>query len=85
MIEYGLFTTLSIVKVFSGHKELLDSGLCDVVVVSTPNMTHYEILMDIISHPKPHHVLVEKPLCTTVADCRKVSAYHFVNSSSLLC
>lgn len=62
-------------KVFSGHKELLDSALCDVVVVSTPNMTHYEILMDIISHPKPHHVLVEKPLCTTVAHCRQVSLY----------
>ncbi|KAL0331535.1 UNVERIFIED_CONTAM: Inositol 2-dehydrogenase [Sesamum angustifolium] len=59
-------------QVFSSHKELLDSGLCDVLVVSSPNMTHFEILMDIISHPKPHHVLVEKPLCTTVADCRKV-------------
>ncbi|KAI8537104.1 hypothetical protein RHMOL_Rhmol09G0000100 [Rhododendron molle] len=59
-------------KVFSGHQELLDSGMCDVVVVSTPNMTHYQILMDIINHPKPHHVLVEKPLCTTVMDCRKV-------------
>ncbi|EOY24296.1 Oxidoreductase family protein [Theobroma cacao] len=59
-------------KVFSGHQELLDSGLCDVVVVSSPNMTHYQILMDILNHPKAHHVLVEKPLCTTVADCRKV-------------
>lgn len=59
-------------KVFSGHRELLDSGLCDVLVVSTPNMTHYEILMDIINHPKPHHVLVEKPLCTTVAHCKEV-------------
>ncbi|XP_043715473.1 inositol 2-dehydrogenase/D-chiro-inositol 3-dehydrogenase isoform X2 [Telopea speciosissima] len=59
-------------KVFSGHQELLDSGLCDVVIVSTPNMTHYQILMDIINHPKPHHVLVEKPLCTTVKDCKKV-------------
>lgn len=59
-------------KVFSGHKQMLDSGLCDVLVVSTPNMTHYEILMDILNYPKPHHVLVEKPLCTTVADCRRV-------------
>lgn len=59
-------------KVFSGHKELLDSGLCDVLVVSTPNMTHYSILMDIISHSKPHHVLVEKPLCTTVSHCKEV-------------
>ncbi|KAL2472064.1 Oxidoreductase family protein [Abeliophyllum distichum] len=59
-------------KVFSGHKEILDSGLCDALIVSSPNMTHCEILMDIISHPKSHHVLVEKPLCTTVADCKKV-------------
>ena len=59
-------------KVFSGHRELLDSGLWDVLVVSTPNMTHYEILMDIINHPKPHHVLVEKPLCTTVAHCKEL-------------
>ncbi|KAJ6807496.1 uncharacterized protein M6B38_170435 [Iris pallida] len=59
-------------QVFSGHHELLNSGLCDVVVISSPNMTHFEILMDIIKHPKPHHILVEKPLCTTVQDCRKV-------------
>ena len=60
-------------KVFLGHWELLDSGLCDVLVVSTPNMTHYEILMDIINHPKPQHVLVEKPLCNTVAHYKEVS------------
>lgn len=60
------------IKVFSGHRELLDSLLCDVVVVSTPNMTHYQILMDIINHRKPHHVLVEKPLCTTVGHCKEV-------------
>ncbi|KAK9912224.1 hypothetical protein M0R45_036095 [Rubus argutus] len=60
------------IKVFPGHKELLDSLLYDVVVVSTPNMTHHHILMDIINHPKPHHVLVEKPLCTTVAHCKEV-------------
>jgi predicted dehydrogenase len=59
-------------KTFSGHRELLDSGLCDAVVVSSPNMTHCEILMDIIGFSKPHHVLVEKPLCTTVQDCKKV-------------
>ncbi|KAG2576697.1 hypothetical protein PVAP13_6NG053000 [Panicum virgatum] len=59
-------------QTFSGHRELLDSGLCDAVIVSSPNMTHYEILMDIISHHQPHHILVEKPLCTTVQHCKKV-------------
>ncbi|KAH1202251.1 Inositol 2-dehydrogenase [Glycine max] len=59
-------------KVFSGHQELLDIGLCDVLVVSTPNMTHHRILMDIINHSKPHRVLVEKPLCTTISHCKEV-------------
>ncbi|XP_051114457.1 uncharacterized protein LOC127240062 [Andrographis paniculata] len=62
------------IQTFAGHKDLLDSELCDVLVVSSPNMTHCSILLDIIAHRKPHHVLVEKPLCTTVADCRKVVA-----------
>ncbi|KAG6489351.1 inositol 2-dehydrogenase 2-like [Zingiber officinale] len=61
-----------LLAVFSDHHQLLDSRLCDVVVVSSPNMTHFEILMDIINHQKPHHVLVEKPLCTSVEDCKKV-------------
>ncbi|EPS61364.1 oxidoreductase family protein, partial [Genlisea aurea] len=59
-------------QVFSNHVELLNSDSCDALVVSSPNMTHYEILMDVIRHERPHHVLVEKPLCTTVADCQKV-------------
>ncbi|KAF9606257.1 hypothetical protein IFM89_024078 [Coptis chinensis] len=71
-------------KVFSGHKELLDSGLCDVVVVSTPNMTHYQILMDVINHPKPHHILVEKPLCTTVTDCKKVRSGNAIARSRVV-
>lgn len=60
------------VQVFDSHSALLDSGLCDIVVVSSPNMTHCQILLDILGHPKVHHILVEKPLCTTVADCKKV-------------
>lgn len=59
-------------KVFSDHKALLDSGVCDVLVVSTPNNTHAEILLDILKHSTPHHVLVEKPLCTRIEDCYKV-------------
>ncbi|CAH9079920.1 unnamed protein product [Cuscuta epithymum] len=60
------------IQIFAGHKALLDSGLCDVLIVSTPNMTHHEILIDILNHPKPYHVLVEKPLCTSVEHCKEV-------------
>ena len=55
---------------FDAHQELLASGLCDAVVVASPNMTHGAILEDVLATDL--HVLVEKPLCTTVADCRRV-------------
>eukprot|EP00245_Coleochaete_scutata_P010893 TRINITY_DN3938_c0_g1_i1.p1 TRINITY_DN3938_c0_g1~~TRINITY_DN3938_c0_g1_i1.p1 ORF type:complete len:365 (-),score=47.36 TRINITY_DN3938_c0_g1_i1:260-1354(-) len=60
------------VQVFSSHADLLDSRLCDVVVIATPNMTHASILLDILAHPHPPHILVEKPLCTNIEDCLKV-------------
>ena len=55
---------------FSEDRDLLDSGLCDAVVVASPNMTHAAVLDDVLGTDL--HVLVEKPLCTTVADCRRV-------------
>ncbi len=57
---------------FSDHRELLASGLCDAVVIASPNHTHHQVLRDVLA--TPHHVLVEKPLCTTVADCRAAIA-----------
>ena len=55
---------------FSDHRELLDSGLVDAVVIASPNMTHASVLDDVLESDV--HLLVEKPLCTTVADCRRV-------------
>lgn len=57
---------------FVDHRELLDSGLCDAVVIASPNHTHRSVLLDVLA--TPHHVMVEKPLCTTVADCQAVIA-----------
>jgi predicted dehydrogenase len=57
-------------EAFEHHGELLGSGLCDAVVIATPNMTHHELLLDVLA--TDHHVLVEKPLCTTVEHCREV-------------
>ncbi len=56
--------------VFVDHRELLDSGLVDAVVVVSPNNTHVAILHDIIVSGV--HFLAEKPLCTTVEDARSV-------------
>ena len=55
---------------FSDHGDLIAAGLCDAVVVATPNMTHAAVLDDVLGTDL--HVLVEKPLCTNVADCRRV-------------
>ena len=43
------------------------SGLCDAVVVATPNHTHVDVVGDVLTTDL--HALVEKPLCTTIADC----------------
>lgn len=58
------------VAVFDDYRALLESGHCDAVVIASPNMTHVEVLLDVLE--TDHHVLVEKPLCTTVADCQQV-------------
>jgi len=58
------------VKVFTDHRQLLDSGLIDVVIIATPNFTHVDILEDALKTSL--HVFIEKPLCTTIEDCLKV-------------
>lgn len=55
---------------FPDHRSLLADAGCDVVVVATPNHTHAAVLDDLLATDV--HLLVEKPLCTTVADCRRV-------------
>ncbi|CAB4323376.1 unannotated protein [freshwater metagenome] len=58
------------VRLFDDHRELVDADICDVVVVASPNMTHAEVLRDLL--PSDLHILVEKPLCTTVPDCLEI-------------
>jgi len=55
---------------FSSHRELMEAGLCDALVIATPNMTHAAVLEDVLGTDL--HVLVEKPLCTDVESCRRV-------------
>jgi myo-inositol 2-dehydrogenase / D-chiro-inositol 1-dehydrogenase len=55
------------VRQFSQHREMLSTQDLDVIVIATPNHTHLDILKDVLDTGL--HVLVEKPLCTTVSDC----------------
>ncbi len=58
------------VVVFDDHRRLLDEVELDAVVVASPNHTHVDVLLDVLD--AGCHILVEKPLCTTVADCQRV-------------
>lgn len=58
------------VEVYEDYRELLRRAPVDAVVIATPNFTHYDVLQDVWRTTK--HVLVEKPLCTEVEDCRRI-------------
>lgn len=48
------------VRAFGSARELLSSGLCDVVSVCTPTDTHLEV--GLLALERGHHVLMEKPV-----------------------
>lgn len=57
---------------YETHRQLLNGADCDAYVIASPNHTHFEILSDLLSTGRP--ILAEKPLCTSLDDCRKVVA-----------
>lgn len=66
---------VSKIRPFKNAVNLFKSHLCQIVVIATPNFTHYQILKQAYAHADPNmHILVEKPLCTTIQDCREIIA-----------
>ena len=53
-------------QAFEHHSELLTSGLCDAVVIATPNVTHVDMMRTALATDL--HILIEKPLVTRIAD-----------------
>lgn len=58
------------VGVYESHRDLLADEDVDVVVITTPNHTHAAIAADVLATDL--HVLIEKPLCTTVDDAKRL-------------
>jgi predicted dehydrogenase len=56
---------------YADPRELLRHAAVDAVVVATPNHTHRAVMEEVFASER--HVLVEKPLCTTVEDARWVA------------
>jgi myo-inositol 2-dehydrogenase / D-chiro-inositol 1-dehydrogenase len=57
---------------FENYLEMISANIVDAVVICTPNFTHARVLNDIFDIAPQLHVMVEKPLCTTIADARRV-------------
>ncbi|MDJ0767857.1 MAG: Gfo/Idh/MocA family oxidoreductase [Ilumatobacter sp.] len=70
--DAGAAAAGSDVAVFDDHRDLLGSGLCDAVVVASPNHTHADIAADLLETDL--HALLEKPLTTGVDDCERLIA-----------
>ena len=62
------------VQVFTDYREMLASGLVDAIIIASPNDTHHAILKDIFASGRAYPVLVEKPVCTTLADADELEA-----------
>jgi predicted dehydrogenase len=60
------------VVAFDDHRDLIASGRCDALVIASPNHTHVDVATDVLVTDL--HVMIEKPLCTTVADCDRLIA-----------
>jgi scyllo-inositol 2-dehydrogenase (NADP+) len=54
------------VEVFSSRTELLDDESIDLIVVATPNFTHFDVAKEALLAGK--HVIVEKPFTVTVGE-----------------
>jgi predicted dehydrogenase len=57
---------------FADYRELYASGLIDAVIVNTPHALHLPMVLDAAAQGL--HVLVEKPMATTIAGCDEMIA-----------
>ncbi|WP_336644435.1 Gfo/Idh/MocA family protein [Microbacterium sp. USHLN186] len=58
--------------VFTDHRRMLEAGVVDAVIVNTPHATHLPIGVDVAAAGA--HVMVEKPMATTLEDCDRLVA-----------
>ncbi|MFE6997079.1 Gfo/Idh/MocA family protein [Microbacterium sp. NPDC057659] len=57
--------------VFTDHRRMLEADVVDAVIVNTPHALHLPISVEAAEAGK--HVLVEKPMATSVADCDRIA------------
>ena len=60
------------VSVFTNCEDLVEANIADAYIIATPNFTHIEVLKSVLKSNA--HLLIEKPLCTTVEDCKEFAS-----------
>jgi myo-inositol 2-dehydrogenase/D-chiro-inositol 1-dehydrogenase len=58
-------------KVYGDYREMLDKERLDAVVVVLPSHLHFEASKAVLESGR--HLLLEKPMCLTVAQCRQLN------------
>jgi predicted dehydrogenase len=58
------------IKSYDTVDQLIEDGDIDLVVVNTPNYTHFEFALKALKAKK--HVLVEKPFCVTSSEAKEL-------------
>ena len=71
-LEWGVACAGRPVDTYADYRAMLERDDLDAVVIATPNVTHAEVLADVLATDLA--VMVEKPMCTTIADCRTVQS-----------
>ncbi|MEE3326633.1 MAG: Gfo/Idh/MocA family oxidoreductase [Myxococcota bacterium] len=65
------------VESYTDYRNLIEKAPVDALVIASPNHTHAEVLEPVFESGL--HVLVEKPMCTTLEDCQVITqkaAHH---------
>jgi predicted dehydrogenase len=57
-------------QIYEDYRAMLEQAPIDAVVIASPNHTHGRVMTDVFTTGL--HVLLEKPMCTTLEDCRAV-------------
>jgi predicted dehydrogenase len=69
-------------QVYQDYRQLLDDDAIDAVVVCTPDQLHREMSVAALTRGK--HVLCEKPMALTVADCQAMIAAERAGQARLM-
>lgn len=76
--------TWGVSSVFPSIGAGMINGEPDIAIVSTPDHTHYDILMQLANYPVKL-VICEKPLCTNLQQAREIVELYKAKGIALMC